>query len=151
MQEVIQRVIAAEAEAKQLVQAARTEAEQLLGGARVEARQLIEQAKREAQLEAERILAAAEAGARDEKKERLACAAKEIEASIRLDDATAQQAVEAAVRCVRGGFHEPSPRETLTPSPLSGRKGRQPTPVGEGEIVSAQGQHDNTRFHSIAP
>lgn len=102
MQEVIQKVVATETEAKQLVQAARTEAGRLLTDARSQARRLVEDAQREARLETDGLLAAAEVEAANEKTELLARAAREIETNIRLDADTARQAVEAAVRCVRG-------------------------------------------------
>jgi vacuolar-type H+-ATPase subunit H len=102
MREVIQKVIATETDAKQLVQAAQTEADQLLNSARLRARDLADQAHGEAKLEAEIFLAATEAEATREKADRLADAAAEINTNIRLDAAIAQPAVEAGVRCVRG-------------------------------------------------
>ena len=115
MREVIQKVIATETAAKQLVQAAQSEADQLVTRARMQARDLVERAQREARLEAEKILAAAEAEAAREKAERLARAAAEIKATIRLDDAMVQQTVAAALRCVCGSsaqrrekaYHDP--------------------------------------------
>lgn len=102
MQAVIQKVVATETEAKQLVQAARTEAGELLTSAHLQARRLVEAAHREARLETEKILGTAEAEAADEKQERLARAAREIDTNLRLDEATARQAVAAALRCIRG-------------------------------------------------
>lgn len=102
MQEVIQKVVAAEAEAKRLVGAAKAGADQLLAAAHLQARQLIEAAHQEAKLDKERILAAAESEAANEKSERLARAARKIESTIQLDEATAQQAVAAAVSFIRG-------------------------------------------------
>jgi len=102
MREVIQKVIATETEAKQVVQAARTEAGQLAASARAQAGQMLEQANREAKLETEKILSTAEAEAAREKAERLARAAAEINRHIRLDETTAQAAVAAAMCCVCG-------------------------------------------------
>ncbi len=102
MREIIQKVIASESEAKQLVQAARTEADRLLSRTRLEARGAVEQAHREARRETESILAAAETDAAREKAERLARAAAEINARIRLDETVANEAVAAAWRCVCG-------------------------------------------------
>ena len=107
MRDVIQKVIAAETDAKQLVQAARIEADQLLTNARLQARGLVELAHREARLETETILAAAEAEAGRDKAERLARATAEIQSNLRLDGATARQAVEAALRCVCGKQESP--------------------------------------------
>ena len=102
MREVIQKVIATETEAKQLVAAARRDADQLVTQARLQARDWAEQAQREAGLAAETILAAAEAEALREKAERLARAAAEIKSYFRLNEAVKQQAVEAALSCVCG-------------------------------------------------
>ena len=102
MREVIQKVIASETEAKQLVQAARVEADELVRRARLEAHTLVEQAVREARLEAEKILAAAEDAAAREKTERLARAAAEINTRIRLDETAANQVAEAVLHCVCG-------------------------------------------------
>ena len=102
MREVIQKVIATETEAKQLVQAARIEADLLVSSARLQARDVVEQMHRDAKVETEKILAAAETDAAREKTERLTRAAVEIETDIRLDETTAQQAVETALRCLCG-------------------------------------------------
>jgi hypothetical protein len=58
-------------------------------------------------LDAEKMLATTLQTAEAEKKERLARAAAEIETQVRVDEATAQQAVEAVTRCVCG-FHQPT-------------------------------------------
>ena len=108
MREVIQTVMASERAAKQLVQAAQAEADQLVSRARLGARDAVERARQEAGREAESILAAAETDATREKAERLARAAAEINTRIRLDETAANQAVEAAVRCVCG-FSPPNP------------------------------------------
>ncbi|HEV2328917.1 MAG TPA: hypothetical protein VGY56_09045 [Verrucomicrobiae bacterium] len=102
MRDVIEKVMAAEAEGRRLVEAARKDAEQILANARAERRILLERATRESRLEAENILATAGDEARREKAESLACAADEVEKEIRLDETTRQHLVEAAVRCLRG-------------------------------------------------
>ena len=102
MRDVIQKILTTESEAKQLVQAARTEVEQLLSNVRLQARNLVEQAHRESRVEAEKILAVAEAEAAREKAAQLAGADAEINSTIRLDETTAHQSVEAALRCVCG-------------------------------------------------
>ena len=102
MREVIQKVMAAEAEAQQLVRAARIEADQCLEQARQQARQRVEQARREAKLEAANLLASAERDADREKALRLARAREQIGAAITLDELTKQQAVAAALRCLGG-------------------------------------------------
>jgi vacuolar-type H+-ATPase subunit H len=102
MRDVIQKVIATENEAKQLVQAAKAEAERLVADARKQARDLVASARQESRNEAEQVVAAAVRGAEQEKMERLACSAAEIETRIHLDETTAKQAVDAAVRFVCG-------------------------------------------------
>ncbi len=102
MRDVIQKVVATEAEARQLVQAARNEADQLLSGARLQARALVERAHQEVRGEAERIIVAAEKVALQEKTERLARAAVEIKNNIALDETAAWRVADAALRCVCG-------------------------------------------------
>jgi vacuolar-type H+-ATPase subunit H len=102
MRDVIQRIIAAEAEARQRVQAANSEAERILSEARKRAQELVAAARQTARLDAEKMLATTLQTAAAEKKERLAHAAAEIETQVRVDEATARQAVEAVTRCVCG-------------------------------------------------
>ena len=102
MREVIQKVVAVEAEAKHLAQAARAEAEHVVASARLQARDLVEQAHQDAKRDSEKILAAAAAEAAREKAERLGCASAEINTNLRLDEAVAQPAVNAALCCLCG-------------------------------------------------
>jgi vacuolar-type H+-ATPase subunit H len=102
MWDVIQKVIATEAEAKRMVQVAKAEAEQVLSGARKRAQKLTTDARNEAQLEAQKILATVLADAEDNKQIRLASFAAEIEKKIGLDAVSHEQAVKAVVRCVCG-------------------------------------------------
>ena len=102
MRATIQRVMAAEAEARRLVEAARKEGEAHLADCRRRARELAENTEREARLAGAEILEAAAEEARCEKEDRLRKASAEIDASIRLDEAVAREAVDAIVRCVCG-------------------------------------------------
>jgi vacuolar-type H+-ATPase subunit H len=102
MREIIQQVIATEAQAKQMIQAARAEAGRLLDAARKEARDRVEQARQEARIEAGTILTAATEQADQEKAGHLKRAAAEIHQQVSLDETTMRQAAEAAVRCVCG-------------------------------------------------
>lgn len=102
MHEVIQRVIAAEAEARGLVQAAKAQAHRLLLEAEKQGQDLIAQVRQESREEADRIVDAAVLAAEREKQERLARVAREIEAEVRLDAHTQQRAVTGATRCVCG-------------------------------------------------
>ena len=102
MREVIQKVIAAEAEAKHIREAAHTEAERILAEARQRALETTEAARKEARLAAEQRLEAGDREALAQKTDRLARATAEIETHVRLDDSERQRAAEAAVRCVCG-------------------------------------------------
>ena len=102
MRDVIQSVIAAEAEAKGLVAAARAEADRLSAAAQKSSQDLVARARQEARIEAERIVEAAVNEAGREKQERLTRVAAEIETQVRLEGIPRQQAVEAALRCVCG-------------------------------------------------
>ena len=108
MREVIQRVLASEAEAKGIVEAARAQAAPILAEAQKKSQALAARVRQEARLEADRLMAAAVSEAGREKQERLARATAEIENQVRLEETTRQRAVEAVLRCVC----EPSrPRE----------------------------------------
>lgn len=109
MRDVIQKVMAAETEAKQLVQAARAEAEQLLTAARTKAREIVEQSRHASREETEKILAEADATAQREKSEQLTRTNAEIRAAIRLDEKTRQAAVAAGLRAICGGDQEAKP------------------------------------------
>jgi vacuolar-type H+-ATPase subunit H len=100
MRDVIQKVIAAEGEAKLIVKAAWKESDRILADARTQAHELMDQARKEAKLEAERILEAAEQEADQEKQERLMQAAAKIQTQIRLEEPIMQRAVGIVVRCV---------------------------------------------------
>lgn len=102
MHEVIQKVIAAEAEARGMVEAAKAEANRLLSEAQKQGQDLIAQVRLESREEADRIVKAAVLAAEREKQERLARMACEIEAEVRLDADTQQRAVIGATRCVCG-------------------------------------------------
>jgi vacuolar-type H+-ATPase subunit H len=102
MRDVIQKIIATEAEAKQRVQAAYSQAERILSEARKCAQEQVAAARQSARLDADKMLATAVQTAKAEKKQRLVRAAAEIETQVRVDEATARQAVEAVTRCVCG-------------------------------------------------
>lgn len=102
MREVIQQIIATEAEAKALVEAAKAEAERVLSEACTTGQEMIELARREARIEGERIVQEAVEAAEDEKRASLTRARAEIESQIRLNDEDYRQIVEGVVRCVCG-------------------------------------------------
>jgi vacuolar-type H+-ATPase subunit H len=109
MRDVIQKVMAAEHEAKQLVEAARAEAVGFLSAAQNQAREQLETSRRVARAEAQQILADADASAQHEKSAQLNRAIAEIRATIRLDETTRQAAVAAGLRVVCGGNQEARP------------------------------------------
>ncbi len=102
MRDVIQKIIAAESEAKLLVEEAKTEAERILSEAQKKGQEIIDRAREEAFSEAERLVEAAVEGAEREKQDRLAQIAAEIERDIQLDQERREWAVEGVIRCVYG-------------------------------------------------
>lgn len=112
MRSVIQKILQTEAEAKSLVEAARLEAEETLSRARQRAQDSMTRARSELHAETERLLQAATQDAEREKQERLARTASEIQAQIRLEEATIRDAVDGVVRCVCGqhGATRPPPQ-----------------------------------------
>ena len=100
--DVIQKVIATEAEAKRLVEAAKVEAGRITAAAQKQGEELVARARQEALAEAGRIVSAAVREAERRKQEQLVRAAAEIEAQIRFDEVTRQRAVAGVIRCVCG-------------------------------------------------
>jgi vacuolar-type H+-ATPase subunit H len=102
MRDIIQKVIAAEAEAKHILEKAREESDGILTHAQRQAQELTDRVRREARLEGEQMLAAAAQEAEREKQECLARGAAEIVTQVRLEEALMQRAVRAVVRSVCG-------------------------------------------------
>ncbi len=102
IRETIQRVIAAEDEAKRLVEAARSEGEALLVDYRRRAKELAANTEQELRLAGAEILETAAEEARCEREDRIRKASAEIEAVTRLDEAVAREAVDAIIGCVCG-------------------------------------------------
>lgn len=102
MRDIIQKVVATEAEAKRMVQAAQSEAERILLEARKRAQELAGTARVATRLEAEKMLATALQTAEADKKERLAHADTDLEMRVSVDKTIVRQTAEAVVRCVCG-------------------------------------------------
>lgn len=102
MRDVIQKIIAAESEAKLIVDKAKAEADHILSDAQKKGQDMIDRAREEALFEAERIIEAAIEGAEREKQDRLARIAAEIERDVQLGEDRKERAVEGVVRCVCG-------------------------------------------------
>lgn len=102
MRDVIQKVIAAEAEARRIVEAARVEADRISAGAQKQGEELVVRTRQEARAEADRVVEAALKTAAQEKRERLARVVAEIDTQVQLDETARQRAVAAAIRCVCG-------------------------------------------------
>lgn len=100
MQDVIQRIIAADSEARRIVESAKDEADRILSDAQKKGRDIVEQARARALLESEAIMTAAAKKAEQEKQLRLAEAVIEIEKQIRLEPRTKKWAIEGVIRCV---------------------------------------------------
>ena len=102
MRDVIKNVIAAEAEARELVAMAKAEANHITSDAQKRSQDVVACAHLEARAGAERIVEAAVNEAGREKQERLVRATVEIETQVRLEETVRQRAVAGAVRCVCG-------------------------------------------------
>ncbi len=100
MRDVIQKVMAAETEAKRLVEEARAEADRILSDARRKGQDTAARAYQEAGAEADRIVAAAIDAAEKEKQENLARAAAEMASRIGFDEPASQRVVDWIVRHV---------------------------------------------------
>ena len=103
MHEVIQQLVAVEAEAKRIVQAGQTEADRILADAQRQAQELVACGREETRVAAEQLVAAAIAEAERNKQARLAHVGKEIETQVCLDDKTREQIIAEIVRCVTCG------------------------------------------------
>lgn len=100
MRDVIQKIVATEAEAKRTVEEARAQADHILSEARKKAQDIAAQAHLEAIAEAECIVAAAVEDAEKEKEERLARAAAKIAKQAGIDEADRRRIVERVVRFI---------------------------------------------------
>jgi vacuolar-type H+-ATPase subunit H len=100
MRDVIEKIIATESEARLIVETARTEADQILSEAQKKGHDVIEKTRQKVLIEVGEIAEAAIETAEQEKQQRLASAAAEIERQIRLEPAGKESAVEGIVRCV---------------------------------------------------
>lgn len=102
MRDVIQKVIATEAEAKRLVLVARADAGRILAEAETRAELMAADVRQEVQLVVQQILTSAVTDAEKEKQTRLAVITAEIEQQIDLSEIERRQAIEAVVRWVGG-------------------------------------------------
>lgn len=103
MREVIQQLVAVEAEAQQIVQAAQAEADRILADAQHQAQVVMARGREDARVAAETVLATAIAEALRDKQARLAEAGVKIDAEVRFDEQAAEQIVTEIVRCVTCG------------------------------------------------
>jgi vacuolar-type H+-ATPase subunit H len=102
MQEVMQKVMAAEAEAKRRLDQANAEANRILAEARRQAAELHARARAEAAAGAAQLIDSAARAAAEEERLLVARAANAIHNQVRLDPATRQAAVDALVQVVAG-------------------------------------------------
>lgn len=102
MRQLVQSILATEAEAKAMVAAATREAECILAEARTRSREDFERALHDAHAEAARMLEAARVATTAEKEAQLAHLTASIENRLRLDATWRENAVTAVVRCVCG-------------------------------------------------
>ena len=102
MRDVIKNVIAAEAEARELVAMAQAEADRITADAQKRSQDIVARAHLEARAGAHQIVDTAMNEAGREKQERLVRATAEIKTQVRLEETVWQRAVAGAVRCVCG-------------------------------------------------
>ncbi len=102
MREVIEKVMAAEAEAKRLLSHAQQEAEAIVQQARQDAMQFTEQRRKDARLEAERMVAEAETAALVQKQRQIGQIAEALQSGLQLDAADHQRAVKVVVETLSG-------------------------------------------------
>lgn len=102
MRDVIQRVIASEAEARQIVATARIQAAEIVGGARQAGEELRARVASETGAAVVRIMAEAERNAEIERLEWMARATDEITAEVNLAPELRHRTVAAVVRYVCG-------------------------------------------------
>jgi vacuolar-type H+-ATPase subunit H len=100
MREVIEALLATEAEARRIVQAARGEAEGILSEARKTADALHATARVEARRDARNAIDAAIKAAQEERRRRQDAAVTVMEQHVQLDTVLKNSLVEAVVRCI---------------------------------------------------
>lgn len=100
MRDVIERIVATEAEAKRAIEEARAEADGIMAEARKKAQDITARAHQEAAAEADRIVASTVEEAEKEKVERLVLAAAKLEKNVGIDEAARKRIVEGIVRCI---------------------------------------------------
>ena len=103
MREVIEQLVAVEAEAQRIVQAAQAEADRILADTQHQAQALMTRGREDARVAAEAWLATAIAEAERDKQARLTEASEKIDAEVRFDEEAAEQIVTEIVRCVTCG------------------------------------------------
>lgn len=102
MREVIEKVMAAEAEAKSLLSHAQQEAEALVQQARQHALRIAEQSRKDVRLEAERMVAEAETAALAQKQRQIGQIADALQSGLQLDAADHRHAVKVVVDTLSG-------------------------------------------------
>jgi vacuolar-type H+-ATPase subunit H len=102
VREVIQKLIAVEEEAKDIVKKAQEAGAKVVQEARDKTAEIIDRSRAEVRLEAERVLQAAAERTSADEQGLLTREDAEIESAIRLDPAARQRAVQAVVQCACG-------------------------------------------------
>jgi hypothetical protein len=100
MREIIQSVLATEAEAKRLVEEAQRHAGGTRAAARIRVAELIEQSHQQAKLEASRILSGAVEDAAKNQAAQLAHLRDRLTTEVRLQPAAREQIIQAAVAAI---------------------------------------------------
>jgi vacuolar-type H+-ATPase subunit H len=102
MREIIQKIIASENEAKEIVEEAGIEADRILANARRRASEILDQALAEARAETKKIVEEATKVAEEEKQRRLEEARDRLEREVSMDEAARELSIQEVVRCVCG-------------------------------------------------
>jgi vacuolar-type H+-ATPase subunit H len=100
VREVIQKLIATEQEARDILERARQECDAIVRHAQARAQEILQTAQQQARMEADQLLQTARQQAAAEEREGLARADAEIESQMQLNPIVRQRAVRAVVRCV---------------------------------------------------
>ncbi len=102
MTDVMRMVLEAEEQSKHLLENAEAEAWKIGEEARRQAHDSVRKLQHETAQQAHTIVETARHEANEERKQQLEQAAREVESTVRLDDAAKQSLTEALIRCVSG-------------------------------------------------
>ena len=115
MHEVIQRVLASEAQGKKILAEATAEAERLVANAHAKAQELLAQTRAAARRDAEDIVRGAVKSAERQREQHLTRVAEQLRNQVQLEPDFLEQVVQAAVSCVCGAAPAATTSSTYSP------------------------------------